>query len=342
MRVRSESIFSRGHAGCLARPTSPRRRLRSSALQWRVRQLHRRPSLHAVVSHEGNRRGHPGFSVCRANPPGDKVGPDQPLQINNGQPSGARAMKMPNEPTPRQRGRLLAKNSVASNQPRLPSDALKQIVRPRGGLLLSKISTCQLLEAICIAAHFTRDAVHIERAERVLRIKGITIDNKDYEVSVYCAPDDSSGRGVIRGVDLRLDRHTIQAELQDKRNSLIADFRQLGNTTTVHVHTFTPKAGRQSGQAGFSSRQGGECAHLFRPCGSLGCPRGRRGGASRAFAYVCRHLVALRRVAASGKKLVRERSDLPPRFPPRFRRLERRFSRFPPHRFAALAAPPLV
>ncbi|KAH6944510.1 hypothetical protein HPB50_003660 [Hyalomma asiaticum] len=46
--------------------------------------------------------------------------------------------------------------------------------------------------------------------------------------------------------------------------------------------------------------------------------------------------------AASGKKLVRERSDLPPRFPPRFRRLERRFSRFPPHRFAALAAPPSV
>ncbi|KAL1419940.1 hypothetical protein MTO96_024826 [Rhipicephalus appendiculatus] len=40
--------------------------------------------------------------------------------------------------TPRQRGRRLALNSVASKQPRLPSDALKLIVRPRGGLLLSE------------------------------------------------------------------------------------------------------------------------------------------------------------------------------------------------------------
>ncbi|KAH7973454.1 hypothetical protein HPB49_001159 [Dermacentor silvarum] len=146
---------------------------------------------------------------------GDKAGPDQPPQNNKGQASGAPARKKASEPTPRQRGRLLAKKSVASNQPRLPSNALKLIVRPRGGLLLSKISTYQLLEAICMAARFTRDAVphqdliqanliqntfayctpDVQRAEQVLRLKAITIDNKEYEVSVYCAPDDSSGRG---------------------------------------------------------------------------------------------------------------------------------------------------
>ncbi|KAH7943476.1 hypothetical protein HPB52_008883 [Rhipicephalus sanguineus] len=48
--------------------------------------------------------------------------------------------------TPRQRGRRLALNSVASKQPRLPSDALKLIVRPRGGVLLSKITNFQLFE----------------------------------------------------------------------------------------------------------------------------------------------------------------------------------------------------
>ncbi|KAH7949899.1 hypothetical protein HPB49_016569 [Dermacentor silvarum] len=169
---------------------------------------------------------------------GDKAGPDQPPQNNKGQASGAPARKKASEPTPRQRGRLLAKKSVASNQPRLPSNALKLIVRPRGGLLLSKISTYQLLEAICMAARFTRDAVRhqdliqanliqntfayctpdVQRAEQVLRLKAITIDNKEHEVSVCCAPDDSSGRGVIRGVDLRLDRDAIQAELQDDRN----------------------------------------------------------------------------------------------------------------------------
>ncbi|KAH7948990.1 hypothetical protein HPB49_003979 [Dermacentor silvarum] len=187
--------------------------------------------------------------------PGDKAGPDQPPQNNKCQASGAPARKKAAEPTPRQRGRLLAKNSVASNQPRLPSNALKLIVRPRGGLLLSKISTYQLLEAICMAAGFTRDAVRhqdliqanliqntfayctpdLQRAEQVLRLKAITIDNKEYEVSVYCAPDDSSGRGVICGVDLRLDRDTIQEELQDNRNPPRVDFRRFGNTTAVLI-----------------------------------------------------------------------------------------------------------
>lgn len=192
---------------------------------------------------------------------GDKAGPDQPPQNNKGQASGAPARKKASEPTPRQRGRLLAKKSVASNQPRLPSNALKLIVRPRGGLLLSKISTYQLLEAICMAARFTRDAVRhqdliqanliqntfayctpdVQRAEQVLRLKAITIDNKEYEVSVYCAPDDSSGRGVIRGVDLRLDRDAIQAELQDDRNPAIVDFRRLGNTTAVLITFAQPQ-----------------------------------------------------------------------------------------------------
>ncbi|KAM7314805.1 hypothetical protein ISCGN_004589 [Ixodes scapularis] len=168
---------------------------------------------------------------------------------------------METELTPRQRGRLLAKNSVASKQPRLPSDALKLIVRPRGGLQLFKISTYQLLEATCTAAHFTRDAVRhedlilanllqntfayctpvVERAERVLRLKTIVVDNKTYEVSVYCVPDDSSGRGVIRGVDLRLDRDTIQAELQDNRNPPIVDFRRLRNTTAVLITFAQPQ-----------------------------------------------------------------------------------------------------
>ncbi|KAH7951448.1 hypothetical protein HPB52_009081 [Rhipicephalus sanguineus] len=233
----------------------------------------RRPSLRAVVDHEElaatdwltkvNKlrvaRTAPGSAV--PNSPGDKAGPHQPPQVNKGHASGAPVRKTSTELTPRQRGRVLAKNSVASKQPRLPSDALKLIVLPHGGLLLSKISTYQLLEAVCNAARFTRDAVRhedliqanliqntfayctpdLERAERVLQVKEITIDNKDYEVSVYCAPDDSSGRGVIRGVDVRLDRDTIQAELQDNRNPPIVDFRRLGNTTAVLITFAQPQ-----------------------------------------------------------------------------------------------------
>ncbi|KAL1426017.1 hypothetical protein MTO96_003486 [Rhipicephalus appendiculatus] len=73
----------------------------------------------------------------------------------------------------------------------------------------------------------------VERAERVLRLKELVIGTHTYEISVYCAPDESQGRGVIRRVDLRLDRQGIQEELQDLRSPPIVDFRRLGNTTTV-------------------------------------------------------------------------------------------------------------
>ncbi|KAH8020694.1 hypothetical protein HPB51_002643 [Rhipicephalus microplus] len=125
--------------------------------------------------------------------------------------------------TLRQRGRRLVLNSVASNQPRLPSDALKFIVCPRGGILLSKITNFQLLEAIYAAANFPKASIcgedliqvnpkqntfayytpAIKRAERVLRLM---IDNSQYKISVYCAPDESQRCDVIRGIYLRLDR----------------------------------------------------------------------------------------------------------------------------------------
>ncbi|KAL1476411.1 hypothetical protein MTO96_036522 [Rhipicephalus appendiculatus] len=100
--------------------------------------------------------------------------------------------------TPRQRGRRLALDSVASKQPRLPSDALKLIVRPRGGLLLSKITNFILFEAVCTAANFAKASVRgedliqvnpkqntfayctpaVERAERVLRLRNCELGHR--------------------------------------------------------------------------------------------------------------------------------------------------------------------
>ncbi|KAL1483247.1 hypothetical protein MTO96_033325 [Rhipicephalus appendiculatus] len=124
---------------------------------------------------------------------------------------------------------------------------------PMGGLLLSNITNFILFEAVCTAANFTKASVRgedliqvnpkqntfayctpaVERAERVLRLRELVIGTHTYEISVYCAPDESQGRGVMRGVDLRLDHQGIQEELQDPRNPPIVDFRRLGNTTAV-------------------------------------------------------------------------------------------------------------
>ncbi|KAL3182321.1 hypothetical protein MRX96_007513 [Rhipicephalus microplus] len=82
-----------------------------------------------------------------------------------------------------------------------------------------------ILQANLIQNNFAYCPPDLGRAEWVLQVKEITIDNKDYEVSVYSAPYDSSGHGVILGVNLRLNRDTIQAELQDKRHPTLLDFR---------------------------------------------------------------------------------------------------------------------
>ncbi|KAL3184633.1 hypothetical protein MRX96_005966 [Rhipicephalus microplus] len=58
--------------------------------------------------------------------------------------------------TLRQRGRQLALNSVAFKQPRLPNNALRLIVCPRGRLLLSKITNFQLFEVVCAAENFPK------------------------------------------------------------------------------------------------------------------------------------------------------------------------------------------
>ncbi|KAL1478822.1 hypothetical protein MTO96_052356 [Rhipicephalus appendiculatus] len=117
-----------------------------------------------------------------------------------------------------------------------------------GGLLLSKITNFILFEAVCTAANFPKASVRgedlievnpqqntfpyctaaVEPAERVLRLKELVIGTHTYAISVYGAPDESQGRGVIRGVDLRLDHQSIQEELQDPRNPPIVDFRRLG------------------------------------------------------------------------------------------------------------------
>ncbi|KAL3187857.1 hypothetical protein MRX96_000479 [Rhipicephalus microplus] len=85
--------------------------------------------------------------------------------------------------TPRHCGWQLALNSVASKQPRLLSDALKLIVRPRGGFLLSKITDFQLFEAVCAAENFAKASIRA---------------------------DESQGFSVIRGVDLRLDHQVFK------------------------------------------------------------------------------------------------------------------------------------
>ncbi|KAH6924898.1 hypothetical protein HPB50_025913 [Hyalomma asiaticum] len=212
------------------------------------------------VCHEGDRRRHGNY-------PEEVEASEWLTQVNKSHEArtskGTTAPRLPaprtddlptdRSLTPRQRGRRLALNSVASKQPRLPSDAFKLIVRPRGGLLLSKITNFQLFEAVSTAANFSKASIRgkdliqvnpkqnkftyctpaVQRAERVLPLKELVIEAHTYEISVYCARDESQRRGVIRGVDLRLYHQGIQEELQDPRNPPVVDFRRLGNTTAV-------------------------------------------------------------------------------------------------------------
>ncbi|KAH7931946.1 hypothetical protein HPB51_029628 [Rhipicephalus microplus] len=97
------------------------------------------------------------------------------------------------------------------------------------------------IQANLIQNNFAYCPSDLGRAEWVLQVKEITIDNKDYKASVYSAPYDSSGHGVIRGVNLRLNRDTIQVELQDNRHPPSSIFGGMGTPPQYSSRSLSPR-----------------------------------------------------------------------------------------------------
>ncbi|KAH7955344.1 hypothetical protein HPB52_000379 [Rhipicephalus sanguineus] len=167
-----------------------------------------------------------------------------------------------NEPSPQpgsRRGKLggaALKSKVlrAGKMPPLPRDDIKIVIRPRGGLNISKIGAAAVADAILAAAGISQeDLCHDtlcpnlqqnimvastpkrENASRNVRMKQILISGKVHELSAYETAPHSTCKGVIRNIPLQDDPDVIDAKIVNTNNPFALAAKRIAQTGTVIV-----------------------------------------------------------------------------------------------------------
>ncbi|KAH7984755.1 hypothetical protein HPB52_023713 [Rhipicephalus sanguineus] len=167
-----------------------------------------------------------------------------------------------NEPSPQPgsgRGKvggaaLKSKVLRAGKMPPLPRDDIKIVIRPRGGLNISKIGAAAVADAILAAAGISQeDLCHDtlcpnlqqnimvastpkrENASRYVRVKQILISGKVHELSAYETAPHCTCKGVIRNIPLQDDPDVIDARIVNTNNPLALAAKRIAETGTVIV-----------------------------------------------------------------------------------------------------------
>ncbi|KAH8008774.1 hypothetical protein HPB51_004164 [Rhipicephalus microplus] len=140
------------------------------------------------------------------------------------------------------------KNRVvkASRMPQLPEEHPKIIIRPRGGLNLSKVSTTAIGTALIktsgltaqqanedvVCPNFTQNIIVVSTSEpdnaaRYVRIKSFKIVKAEYEVNAYETAPHATCKGVIRQVDIRDSQSAITTNIVHERNPLASAAKRI-------------------------------------------------------------------------------------------------------------------
>lgn len=158
-------------------------------------------------------------------------------------------------PTLKAAGRKLAERSVASHLPRLPNADHKIITRPTKGLTLTKLSVPVVGGVIRMAAAipwrkgqeedrivmndkqgtFIYSTPNGDDAKKMLALKSIKLDGKEYEVSTYMAAPESCGKGVVHGLDPRMSEKELELAFSHRQNPPILGVRRMGNSNSVII-----------------------------------------------------------------------------------------------------------
>ncbi|KAH7984711.1 hypothetical protein HPB52_023576 [Rhipicephalus sanguineus] len=151
----------------------------------------------------------------------------------------------------RQGGRsIVSKVLRASKMPRLPTDDLKIIVRPRDGLNIRSTCGVSLDEAIRRAAGVSDDEMiticpnptqnilavstpEEKTATKIAKIKVLTINGKRYETNAYVSAPEQMVKGIIRNIPLTYTQDQLVHALVNTRNPSLTYAKRLGSTTTV-------------------------------------------------------------------------------------------------------------
>ncbi|KAH8022572.1 hypothetical protein HPB51_000355 [Rhipicephalus microplus] len=152
-------------------------------------------------------------------------------------------------------GKKLAERSVASHLPRLPNADHKVMIRPKEGLTLTRHSAPVIGGAVRMAAGIPwqkgreEDRIVVngkqgtliyttpreDDAKKMLDLKVIKLDIKEYEVKTYMAAPESCGKGVVRGLYIRLSDRELELAFSHEENRPILGVRRMGNSTSVII-----------------------------------------------------------------------------------------------------------
>ncbi|KAH7939855.1 hypothetical protein HPB52_018186 [Rhipicephalus sanguineus] len=140
----------------------------------------------------------------------------------------------------------------ASRMPQLPEEHHKIIIRPRGGLNLSKVSTTAIGTAVIEASgltaeqasedvvcpNFTQNIVVVstpepDHAARYVRIKSFKIVETEYEVNAYETAPHATCKGVIRRIDIRDSQSVITRNIVHERNPLALAAKRIKTSGSV-------------------------------------------------------------------------------------------------------------
>ncbi|KAH7961000.1 hypothetical protein HPB52_000292 [Rhipicephalus sanguineus] len=148
------------------------------------------------------------------------------------------------------------KNRVvrASRMPYMPKDHFKIILRPRGGINISKMGSTKVGKAIIEAAGLGSDQTasdiicpnvsqnimvastpERENAEKYVRIRSIDLGGCSYEINAYEAAPDDTCKGVIRNIDVADGPAELERNIVNPRNPLALAAKRIKNTGTVII-----------------------------------------------------------------------------------------------------------
>ncbi|XP_040357396.2 uncharacterized protein LOC121046807 [Ixodes scapularis] len=158
------------------------------------------------------------------------------------------------------RTRYSTKKPQVPRQPQLPREDIKIIVRPRGGLNISKLSDALIRDGVLRAATVTiaeaEDDIYrscmgqniivistpsLANAEKYHRIKELQFGDTHYEATAYATPPADTSKGVIHNIPDYDTAEDITKSLIYKKNPPILQVRRMGNTNSVIIIFEGPK-----------------------------------------------------------------------------------------------------
>ncbi|XP_070392667.1 uncharacterized protein [Dermacentor albipictus] len=168
-------------------------------------------------------------------------------RVTKNMPAGSRTANSPAK-------RFMKQVTAASRLPKLPKDQIKIIVRPKGGLDVSKTDIILLAQALAMAAALTEqqtaeDTVcpnkmqnilvistpHDQNAKAYARISKIHTKLGAFEVSAYISAPDDTCKGVIRNIDPSFDEGALRRMILNPRNPTALEVRRIKNTQVVVI-----------------------------------------------------------------------------------------------------------